>query len=175
MERQADTESMMEQTAEKAQVENSIQAKTTAVSVTLSHETALIIIISMAQFATQAGVGQTLAILHIVGNDLNISDSSTLSWLMAAYSLTVGTFILPSGRFGDTFGHKRMYIIGLLWFAVWTLVAGLSVYSGSLLFIFARALQGIGPAICLPNSLAILGLYKPGRRKNIVFSIFGAM
>lgn len=141
----------------------------------LSREAALIAVVSMAQFATQVGVGQTLSILHVIAADLDINDPARLSWLMAAYSLTVGTFILPSGRFGDVYGYKKMYMIGLAWFALWSLVAGLSVYSGCVLFTFARALQGIGPAICLPNAMAILGsVYKPSTRKNIVFSIFGS-
>lgn len=144
-------------------------------TVKLMQEIAVVAILSMAQFTTQVGVGQTIAILHIIGDDLSIDNASTLSWLMAGYSLTVGTFILPSGRFGDLFGYKKMYLIGLAWYAIFSLVAGLAVYSGSVLFIFARALQGIGPAICLPNALALLGsLYKTGLRKNMVFSIFGA-
>jgi MFS family permease len=55
------------------------------------------------------------------------------------------------------------------------MIAGLAVYSNSVLFIFARVFQGIGPAIVLPNGLAIFGAtYAPGRRKAMVFAIFGA-
>ncbi|KAK6949825.1 hypothetical protein Daesc_008146 [Daldinia eschscholtzii] len=62
------------------------------------------------------------------------------------------------------------------WYSIWTTVCGLAVYSNHILFIFARVLQGIGPAIILPNGLAILGVtYAPGRRKEMVFAIFGAM
>lgn len=87
----------------------------------------------------------------------------------------MGTFTLPSGRFSDLFGYKKLYLICLGWYALFSLVVGLAVYSGSVLFIFAWALQGIGPAICLPKALALLGsLYKTGRRKNIVFSVFAA-
>lgn len=87
----------------------------------------------------------------------------------------MGTFILFSGRLGDVFGYKTMYLIGMGWFSVWSMVAGLAVYSNDILFIFTRVLQGIGPAIVLPNGLAILGsTYAPGRRKAMVFAIFGA-
>lgn len=141
----------------------------------LAQEVLLVAVVSMAQFSTQVGVGGTIAILHVIGDDLNITKDGELSWLMAAYSLTVGSFILPAGRFGDVFGYKTMLLIGFSWFSLWTLIAGLSVYSNHVLFNFARALQGIGPAICLPNGLAVLGsIYPSGRRKNIVFSIFGA-
>ena len=143
--------------------------------ISLTQEFLLVAIVSMAQFSTQVGVGGTLAILHIIGNDLGITSTGELSWFLAAYSLTVGAFILPSGRLGDVFGYKRMLLIGFIWFSLWTLVAGLSVYSNNVLFNFARALQGIGPAICLPNGLAVLGsTYPPGRRKNMVFAIFGS-
>lgn len=132
--------------------------------------------ICCAQFTTQVALSQCIAILHIIGNTFGLTNPGELSWLIAAYSLTVGTFILVAGRFGDIFGYKKMLIIGFLWFAVWSMVAGLAVYSNHVLFNFARALQGIGPAICLPNGLAILGAtYAPGPRKDMIFAVFGAV
>lgn len=145
------------------------------INMTFAHECLFIVLICMAQFMTQVSVGQTIAILHYIGDSFDITNSGELSWFMASFSLTVGTFILPSGRWGDLFGYKKLYLIGLAWYALWTLAAGVSVYSGKVLFNFARALQGIGPAICLPNALAIFGTkYKPGLKKTMVFSIFGA-
>lgn len=95
---------------------------------------------------------------------------------MGGYSLTVGTFILFSGRLGDIFGYKRMLIIGFIWFSVWSAISGISVYSNFKLAVVSRVLQGIGPAICLPNALAILGsIYPPGHRKAMVFAMFGAV
>ena len=68
-----------------------------------------------------------------------------------------------------------MFVLGMAWFSVWSMVAGLSVYSDDVLFIFARVLSGIGPAVTLPNGLALLGAaYEKGRRKDMVFAIFGA-
>lgn len=120
-------------------------------------------------------LSMTLMILHQIGDTFGISNPGELSWLIAGYSLTVGTFILFTGRLGDLFGYKRMLIIGYAWFAVWSMVAGVSVYSNKVLFIFARVLQGVGPSILLPNALAIFGAtYAPGLRKNMVFAIFGA-
>ena len=132
-------------------------------------------IISAAQFTTQVGLGQCLAILHVIGNHYNVTNPGTLSWLIAGYSLTVGTFILVAGRFGDLFGYKRMLVIGYIWFSIWSMIAGLAYYSNHVLFTFARAFQGIGPAITLPNGIAVLGAtYGPSPRKNMVFAIFGA-
>ena len=144
-------------------------------AVSLPREILVIGIISLSQFTTQVGLGQTLSILHIMSDSFGIGDPGIDAWLIAGYSLTVGTFILLSGRLGDMYGYKRMLVIGYTWFALWSMVAGLAVYSNDVLFIFARVLQGIGPSICLPNGLALLGaLYEPGRRKNMAFSVFGA-
>ena len=140
-------------------------------------EALMVAVLSLSQFCTQVGVGGPLAILHVIGEDLQVTSAAQLSWLMAAYSLAVGTFILPSGRFGDVFGHKLVLIIGFYWFAISTLIAGLAIFASQpyILFVLARVMQGVGSAICLPNALAILGrTYKQGRKKDIVFAFFGA-
>ncbi|KAE8350330.1 major facilitator superfamily-domain-containing protein [Aspergillus coremiiformis] len=141
----------------------------------LVREIAFIIVVCMSQFITQANIGICLATLDIVGDSFNITEPGVLSWFIAGYSLTVGTFILVFGRFGDVFGYHRMFLVGYVWLAIWSLVAGVSVYSNHVLFIFARVLQGLGPAMLLPNGLAVLGAtYAPGKKKNMVFAIFGA-
>ena len=73
------------------------------------------------------------------------------------------------------FGYKRILIIGYCWFGIWSIIAGLAVYADAVLFIWARVLTGIGPALCMPNALAILGAtYPPGLKKSMFFSLFGA-
>lgn len=114
-------------------------------------------------------------IIDTVGESLGIHNPSLLNWPVAGFSLTAGTFLMFSGRLGDAFGYKRMLLIGFSWFSLWSLVAGLAVYSGYTLFVLARVFQGIGSAICMPNALAILGAaYPPGHRKTMVFALFGA-
>lgn len=137
--------------------------------------------ICTAMFTNQCGMGNTIATVSVVGETFGISpeDSGHLSWLVAGYSLTIGTFILVGGRLGDVIGHKRLFVAGMLWYALWSLVAGLSVYasndSGYVLFVCSRVFQGMGPALTLPNGLAILGRsYSPGPRKNMAFAWFGA-
>ncbi|GKT91551.1 major facilitator superfamily transporter [Colletotrichum tofieldiae] len=147
-----------------------------AETMSLPRETLFVIICCMAQFCTQAAYMETLILLHVIGSSFHVDDPARLAWLIAGYSLTIGTFILFSGRLGDAFGYKRMLIIGFAWFSVWSLIAGLSVYSNFTLAVFSRVLQGIGPAICLPNALALFGAaYPPGHRKAMVFSFFGAV
>ena len=145
------------------------RTKSIAETLPLSREILFVGVVVLAQFTTQVGLGQGLATLHVVGKSFGITDPAQLSWLIAGYSLTIGSFILISGRFGDMFGYKKLLLIGFSWFALWSLIAGLAVYSNHVLFVFARVLQGIGPAITLPNGLALLGAtYAPGRRKDMV-------
>ncbi|KAI1127827.1 major facilitator superfamily transporter [Nemania abortiva] len=147
-----------------------------AENMSLPREALLVFVACMAQFCTQASFLTALALLHTIGGSFDVTSPGRLAWLVAGYSLTVGTFILFSGRLGDAFGYKRMLLIGFAWFSIWSVVVGLSVYSNYTLIVFARVLQGIGPAICLPNALAILGsVYPPGHRKAMVFSFFGAV
>lgn len=103
--------------------------------VSLLRECLVVLLISLAQFLTQSALGQTLVLVHIIGEHYDITDPGILSWLIAGYSLTVGTFILFSGRLGDLFGWKRMLIFGYVWFAIWTIISGLAWYSNYILFI----------------------------------------
>ncbi|KAG6009926.1 hypothetical protein E4U21_000697 [Claviceps maximensis] len=147
-----------------------------AESLSLPREAIFVTVICMAQFCTQAAFMSTLVLLGTIGDSFHVTSAPRLAWLVAGYSLTVATFILFSGRLGDVFGYKRMLLAGLLWFSLWSLVAGLSVYSNYTLAVFSRVLQGIGPAVCLPNALAIFGAaYPPGHRKAMVFAFFGAI
>ncbi|KUI56179.1 hypothetical protein VP1G_03513 [Cytospora mali] len=150
----------------------------TAVSIAetlpLYRELLFVAVICLAQLYTQAGLGQVLSIIYVIGETWGLPDPQ-LSWFLAGYSLTVGTFILFSGRLGDMFGYKIIFIIGMSWFSLWSLVCGLAVYSNHVLFVFARVLQGIGPALVLPNGLALLGAtYAPGKRKSLAFAAFAA-
>ena len=128
-----------------------------------------------AQFFSLAALAQSVAPLPIIGETFSTRDPGILSWYTAAYSLTVGTFILPAGRLGDMYGHKKMFVIGWTWFALWSLISGFSVYSGSILFSITRAFQGVGPAMLVPNAMALVGkTYPAGLKKNLIFSAFGA-
>jgi MFS family permease len=71
------------------------------------------------------------------------------------------------------YGGYPIYVAGVVWLAVWSVVAGFS--QNALMLYFCRALQGLGPAAYLPSSLMLLGsIYRPGPRKNLVFSLYGA-
>jgi MFS family permease len=142
----------------------------------LAGEALFVAVICSSQLLTQAGLALSIVPQHIIGRSFGIDDQpAQLSWFSAGYSLTVGTFILIAGRLGDVFGHKLFFVGGYAWFGLWSALAGVAVYSSSSFFIFCRTMQGIGPAFLLPNAIAILSrCYDPGRRQNMIFSLFGA-
>ncbi|THC95644.1 hypothetical protein EYZ11_004857 [Aspergillus tanneri] len=138
-------------------------------------EIIFITVVCMAQFTTQAGLAMSVVPVHIIGESFNTSNPGELSWFAAAYSLTVGTFILVAGRLGDVYGHRLMFTIGFVWFGLWSLLGGFGVWSNQMFFDCCRAFQGMGPAMLLPNAIAIFGrAYPPGLRKEMIFSLFGA-
>ncbi|CDO93406.1 unnamed protein product [Kluyveromyces dobzhanskii CBS 2104] len=138
-------------------------------------EIAFVMVLCSAQLMTQAGLAQSIAPLHIIGDSFDIDNPGQLSWFPSAFSLTVGTFILIAGRLGDLFGHKRFFVAGFLWYGLWSLLAGFSVYSNQIFFDCCRAFQGIGPAFAIPNAIAIIArTYKRGNKQNMIFSLFGA-
>jgi MFS family permease len=142
----------------------------------LPREVLFVAIICSSQLLTQAALALSIVPQHIIGRSFGIDNQpGKLSWFSSGYSLTVGTFVLIAGRFGDVFGHKPFFIGGYVWFALWSCLAGVAVYSGPSFFIFCRTMQGIGPAFLLPNAIAIVSrCYEPGLRQNMIFCLFGA-
>lgn len=122
--------------------------------------------------ALEAGIGQTLAILREIGVSFGVNNTSDLIWVLAGYSLAIGTFILIAGRLGDTYGYKRLFLAGFVWSAVWSAVSGSAIHSTHTLFIVSRVFHGLGAALSLPNGLALLGVtYPPGKQKAMVFTL----
>ena len=130
--------------------------------------------ICLAQFLSLAGLTQTFAPLMILSDVFNVQNRGVMAWPTAAYSLTLGSCILPAGRLGDMLGHRRMFFSGWIWFAFTSLLCGFSLLGGSSMLITCRGLQGIGPALLIPNGLALFGRTFPvGMKRNIAISLFG--
>jgi MFS family permease len=99
--------------------------------------------------------------------------SNAQTWPASVFSLVTGAMLLPAGRLADMFGGYMVFNIGLAWFLVWSIIAGFS--QNYVMLIVCRALQGFGPAAFLPSGIMLLGsTYRPGPRKNLVFSLYGA-
>jgi MFS family permease len=80
-----------------------------------------------------------------------------------------------AGRLGDIYGHKRIFMAGWAWFALWSLIAGFCGEAQLLWFSTCRAFQGIGPALLIPNAIALIGRSFPvGLKRNLALACFGA-
>ncbi|MFE2579313.1 MFS transporter [Streptomyces sp. NPDC059378] len=91
--------------------------------------------------------------LPTIGRDLN-ADLAALQWTVNAYLVTLAGLILLGGSLGDHYGRRKVFVLGVVWFATASLLCGLAPNSGVL--IAARALQGIGGALLTPGSLALI-------------------
>jgi EmrB/QacA subfamily drug resistance transporter len=91
--------------------------------------------------------------LPAIGRDFHASIAS-LQWVVTGYTLSLAGLLLLGGALGDRFGRRRVYVIGVVWFAAASLLCGIAPSTGVL--IAARILQGVGGALLTPGSLAIL-------------------
>ena len=103
--------------------------------------------------------------------DLKLN-STTAEWVNTVYALVFAALLVTVGRLGDVWGRRRMYLMGLVLFAVASMLAGLAP-TGDLL-IAARVLQGVGGAMILPSTQSILNTNFRGRDRAIAFGIWGA-
>ncbi len=105
--------------------------------------------------------------------DLGFSQEN-LQWVISAYALIFGGFLLLGGRMADIIGRRKLFLIGLAVFTVGSLLCGLSWDEASL--IGSRAIQGLGAAIISPAALAILmTTFAEGRERNIALGAWGAV
>ncbi|MFJ4190773.1 MFS transporter [Kitasatospora sp. NPDC089509] len=113
-----------------------------------------------------------IALPHIK-DALNFS-TTDLSWVINAYTLTFGGLLLLGGRAGDILGRRRVFIFGTLLFGLASLLGGFA--QDSTLLLAARALQGIGGAICSPTAFALIATnFEEGPARNKAFGVFSAV
>ncbi|HTU88108.1 MAG TPA: MFS transporter [Solirubrobacteraceae bacterium] len=111
--------------------------------------------------------------LPTIGRDLHFSDTS-LQWVVTAYALTFGGFMLLGGRAADLLGRRRILMAGLAVFTTASLGAALS--SSEVSLIAARAVQGLGAAIMLPAALSIvMNMFEEGGERNKALGIWGGL
>src|SRR3954453_6232957 len=111
--------------------------------------------------------------LPSIGRSLHASNGD-LQWIVTAYAIAFGGFLLLGGRAADLLGRRRMFMIGVALFAAASLVCG---FAGSLgVLIAARAVQGRGGAIISPATLSIITTtFEEGPERNKALGIWGAM
>ncbi len=111
--------------------------------------------------------------LPSIQHDLGI-EQSTLQWIVIAYGLMLGGFLLLGGRMADLLGRRRMLLTGLTLLSSASLLAGVAGSAG--LLIGARALQGFGAALLPPAALSILAVtFAEGAERNRALGIYGAV
>jgi MFS family permease len=130
-------------------------------------------IVGAAFFMTILDVAIVNVALPSIEKDLNVSET-TVQWVLIAYAITFGGFLLLGGRMADLLGRKRIFIVGLVLFTLASLVCGLASTIGVL--IAARAVQGIGAAIISPAALSIVTTtFEEGADRNKALGIWGAL
>jgi EmrB/QacA subfamily drug resistance transporter len=127
--------------------------------------------------AVQFMVVLDIAIVNValpsIQTDLEFSQAN-LQWVISAYALVFGGFLLLGGRTADLLGRRRVFMIGLIAFTIGSLLCGLAWSEASL--IGARAIQGLGAATISPAALAILmTTFAEGRERNIALGVWGAV
>ncbi len=134
---------------------------------------ATLTVLALAQFIVVLDVTIVNVALPDIQADLNFSADS-LQWVINAYTLLFGGFLLLGGRMADLLGPRRVFVAGLLLFGVTSLVAGLA--NSPEFLIGARAVQGLGGALLSPAALAILTVtFAHGRERNIAMGVWGGL
>jgi EmrB/QacA subfamily drug resistance transporter len=140
---------------------------------TQSNPWLVLAIVGAAFFMTILDVAIVNVAIPSIQTDLNISEA-TVQWVLTAYAITFGGFLLLGGRMADLLGRRLIFIVGLTLFTAASLACGLA--NSSSVLIGARAVQGIGAAIISPAALSIVTTtFEEGAERNKALGIWGAL
>src|SRR3989454_4462967 len=130
-------------------------------------------LLSAVQFMVVLDIAIVNVALPSIKIDLGFSQEN-LQWVISAYALFFGGFLLLGGRAADLLGRRRLFLAGLVLFTLSSLLAGLAWSAGSL--IAARSFPGVGAAVISPAALSILSTtFTEGRERNIALGVWGAV
>ena len=132
-----------------------------------------LLLLAMTQFVIVIDASIVNVALPSIGSHLHFSQDS-LTWVVNAYTLTFGGFLLLGGRMADLLGRRKMFMLGLVVFSLASLLGGLAQSEAWL--IVARAVQGLGAAIVSPAALSIItNTFADGPERNRALGIWGAV
>jgi EmrB/QacA subfamily drug resistance transporter len=132
-----------------------------------------LVLLAAAQFVVVLDASIVNVALPSIGESLSFSQDD-LSWVVNAYTLTFGGFLLLGGRMADLLGRRRMFISGLVLFAGASLAGGLA--QSDVWLIAARAVQGLGAALLSPAALSLVTtLFAEGAERNKAMGVWGAV
>jgi EmrB/QacA subfamily drug resistance transporter len=130
-------------------------------------------LLATAQFVIVLDASIVNVALPSIGRDLDFSQDN-LSWVVNAYTLFFGGFLLLGGRLADRLGRRRMFIAGMVLFAAASLAGGLA--QSDMWLISARAVQGLGAALVSPAALSIVTTtFREGSERNTALGVWGAV
>jgi len=137
------------------------------------HRWRILAVVATAFFMTILDVSIVNVALPSISRSLHFSREN-LQWVITAYSIAFGGFLLLAGRAADLLGRRRVFIVGVALFTIASLVCGLAQSEGML--IVARAVQGLGGAIITPAALSIvMTSFEEGAERNKALGIWGAL
>ena len=130
-------------------------------------------LLAMTQFVVVLDAAIVNVALPSIGKALDFSQDN-LSWVVNAYTLTFGGFLLLGGRLADLLGRRRMFMYGLVLFSIASLLGGLA--QSDIWLIIARGAQGLGAAIVSPAALSIItNTFAEGAERNKALGVWGAV
>ena len=133
----------------------------------------ILAVVGAAFFMTILDVAIVNVAIPSIENDLHITES-TVQWVVTAYAITFGGFLLLGGRVADLLGRRLIFMIGLTLFTVASLTCGLS--GSAMMLIISRTVQGLGAAIISPAALSIVTTtFREGAERNKALGIWGAL
>ena len=134
---------------------------------------AVLAVVAVAQFMVILDASIVNVALPTIKRDVGFSEQS-LSWILNAYTLIFGGFLLLGGRLADRLGRRRLFMAGIALFSGASLICGISQSEGELLV--ARGFQGLGGALVSPAALSIiLTTFEEGKERNRALSVWGAI
>src|ERR1700734_1955024 len=132
-----------------------------------------LMLLAMTEFGIVIDASIVNVTLPSIGSHLHFSQDD-LTWVVNAYTLTFGGFLLLGGRMADLLGRRRMFMVGLVVFSLASLAGGLAQSEAWL--ILARAVQGLGAAIVSPAALSIITTtFAEGAERNRALGVWGAV
>ncbi|KAF2274026.1 MFS general substrate transporter [Westerdykella ornata] len=133
---------------------------------------ALVLTVTGASIINTLGVQASVIILPTIGRALDIPDSRQ-QWILSAYNLTFGCFLLLWGRLADVYGKRLIFILGSAWITIASIIV--PFMPNEISFDILRGFQGLGAAAMVPTAIGILGVtFRPGKAKNYAFACYGA-
>ncbi|CAG8382818.1 unnamed protein product [Penicillium salamii] len=131
----------------------------------------ILLVTSGSQFLDNVFMTSANIALSSIQKDFEVSGTD-LQWMISAYTLSFGGFLLLAGALSDRYGRKKILCLGLAWLSIWTLAIGFG-QSFIQLTVF-RGIQGIGAALTVPSAIGIISSYFSGVDRTRALSIYGA-